>query len=463
MFIGVNRDQQKNFIILAVLIIISIVSSIYIAKDYQSGLVFVFWICIAVGMAAYLLKNLTNTEKLFYVFVFMIPLMNIIDFSYKYILPLGGIFLIFFVQIIVQKKINLKNIICRRNGKLLIAYFLLNLIILPYSIDKSTSLTYLLSFPFIILIWDWAAQHFNNRRKAENVIKLFSLIGTVYSVIGITMLVLNYLGVDISIHLTYTKVRMYEVSSVFPNTNTLGLLLSFTVPCAFYLFLENRDRFFYLICSVIMGVNLLLTFSRSSWGATAIAVAIIFFFKFRKVKLMKVLICVGCFAAFMFLIEYIPNLQLGSEKSAEGIFALSGRGILWDAAYRAILDRPLTGFGIGNSVSALNMYSLNILGRTPHNTYLRMWVEMGIFGLLIYLLFVYNIFRGFFRMKNKNMLLVTVFAVIAGSLFQQIFETMLLGGLSMAGAYFFVFSALFESMTEFNEELGGKNEDMLFG
>lgn len=256
---------------------------------------------------------------------------------------------------------------------------------------------------------------------------------------------------------------MYDISSVFPNTNTHGLLLSFTLPCAFYLLLKSRDRLFYLACCFIMGINLLLTFSRSSWGATAIAVSIIFFYKFRNMKYVNVLVGIACFAAVMFLIQYIPKLQLGSGKFSAGIFSLSGRGMLWNAAYRAIIDRPITGFGIGNSVSALNMYSLNILGRTPHNTFLRMWVEMGIFGLLIYLLFVYNIVRGFFKRENKSLLLVTVFAVIMGSLFQQIFETMLLGGLSMAGGYFFIFSSLFESITEFNDESGGKYEDMLSG
>ena len=125
---------------------------------------------------------------------------------------------------------------------------------------------------------------------------------------------------------------------------------------------------------------------------------------------------------------------------------MSSRGLLWDSAIQAIQHHPLSGYGVGNSVAALNQFSIYIEGRTPHNTFLRMWVEMGLFGMLIYVAFLFNIGKDFVRSKNKSLLLVTVFAILVGSLFQQLFESMLLAGLSIIGAYFLIFSALFESL-----------------
>lgn len=462
MFTENSMDIRKNILIAVSLVIISIASSIYIARDYQKGLQMVFWFCMFAGMGAYLLKNMVNRDNIFYLFLFTITVMHILPYSFKYLLPLGSCFLIFLVMLFYNNKIMIKNILHTRNGRVLILYVILNLVLLPFSINKKTSATYLLSFPAIILLWDWMIQHFDSEDRVVSVLKVFNLIGFFYSLLGIAILGLKYFGVSLGGYLDYLQLNrlFYYVSSVFPNANTHGMLLAFTIPCGFYLFLESRDKRFYTLSLLAMGFNLFMTFSRSSWGAAALAMAIILLYKYRKAKY------IGMVAAIL-LVASLPlvlNIEISVGKFSDGLFTLSSRGLLWQAAVKAIADRPITGFGVGNSVGALDMYSIYVLGRTPHNTFLRMWVEMGVFGLLIYLAFIYNIMRAFHKTNKKTMLLVTVYAAIAGSLFQQIFETMLLAGLSIMGGYFFVFSALFESLTKKQGGLGDEyDESMLPG
>lgn len=459
-------NWHKRLILFTAIAVISLASSIFIARDYQTGLVYVFWVCIFCGMTAYLIKNLANHEKLFCFFLFTIPLMNVLSFSYKYVLPLGGTILILLTETLINKRISIRNILTSWNGRLLVAYVVLNAVLLPFSVDKKTSITYMISFPFILLLWDWMIQYLNSREKIIRALNALNFIGVLYSILGIIILVLYNLGINIAIHLLYTKVHSYDITSVFPNPNTHGVLLAFIIPCSFYLFLECKNKLFYLMCCLIIGINLILTLSRSSWGMAFIAVVIMLIYRFKDEKPVKVALWMGALLAVFLIVKYVYSFVLlviqNPERLNTSMFHLSGRGILWNAALKAIAERPLTGFGIGNSVAALNNYTIYVWNRTPHNTFLRMWVEMGLFGMLIYILFIFNIIHSFFKTREKSMLFITVFSVIAGSLFLQMFETMLLGGLSIIGGYFFIFTALFESLKEIDRKSGDEcNENML--
>lgn len=462
MFTENRFDILKKFIILSGLVIISIISSLLISRDYQKGLQVIFWCCMFAGIGAYLIKHLINRDNLFYLFLFCVTIMHILPYSFKYALPLGSCFLIFLGMLVFNNKIMIKNILNTGNGRVLILYVVLNLVLFPFSISKTSSATYLVSFPAIILLWDWTIQHFDSEEKVINVIKVFNFIGVFYSLLGLLILGLKYNGVSLGGSLDYLQLNrfFYYVSSVFPNVNTQGMLLTFTLPCGFYLFLESRKKVCYMLSCMVMGISLFMTFSRSSWGAAAIAVMIMLSYKYRKLKYIFIL----GFIALALAIPFVMDIEINAGKFSDGLFTLSSRGLLWQAAVKAIADRPITGFGVGNSVEALDMFSIYVMGRTPHNTILRMWVEMGIFGLLIYLSFIYNIVRGFFKRSNKSLLLVTVFAVLTGSLFQQFFETMLLAGLSILGGYYFIFSALFESLVQTENDMEDVyHEDMLPG
>lgn len=452
---GSNNSKKTAFIF--GLAILSVICSFLVAKDYQGGLEKVFWVCILTAMAAYLIRNTTRVDRLFRLFIFTIPFMNMLSFSLKYILPLGVCFIIFLSVLILKRKITVDGILHTKNGCLLFAYVIVNFMVFPYSMNMKTSALYIITFPVLILLWDWIVQFCRDKDNIEGVLKAFNFVGLFFSIMGIVVLILNYMGFSLPQNLSYTKVYVYYMNSVFPNTNTHGMLLTFTIPCALYLFLESRDKAFYALSLLVMGLNLFLTFSRSSWGAVAIAVAIILLYKYRKMKYIFAILGIGAAIS----LQSVLDVHIGAGKFSSGLFSLSSRGILWSTALKAIADRPITGYGIGNSVDVLSLYSSIIMGRTPHNTFLRMWLELGIFGLLIYIVFLYNIIHGFFKSGNKKMMLVTVFAIMMGSIFQQMFETMLLGGLSIIGGYFFIFSALFESILTMPEVENAGDENML--
>ena len=74
------------------------------------------------------------------------------------------------------------------------------------------------------------------------------------------------------------------------------------------------------------------------------------------------------------------------ESSSMGM-----RMVLWKHTIELIQDRPLLGFGTGSFEEAYSQkikdnpdWEKNIM-HDPHNQFLKIWVEMGIFGLMIFL------------------------------------------------------------------------------
>lgn len=79
--------------------------------------------------------------------------------------------------------------------------------------------------------------------------------------------------------------------------------------------------------------------------------------------------------------------------------SVSERFKLWDAAFRAFLENPITGFGFGDNRGIFEFYHnpWNPGLLTVHSTYLQVLIETGIIGLLILLFFFYCMLRMFWR------------------------------------------------------------------
>ncbi|MFP4028839.1 MAG: O-antigen ligase family protein [Candidatus Brocadiia bacterium] len=71
------------------------------------------------------------------------------------------------------------------------------------------------------------------------------------------------------------------------------------------------------------------------------------------------------------------------------------RVVIWSSAFDMVVEKPMMGRGLGGFASEYYRYELpgaresqymrNTWTVHPHNEYLRVWLELGIFGLLIYL------------------------------------------------------------------------------
>jgi putative inorganic carbon (HCO3(-)) transporter len=173
-------------------------------------------------------------------------------------------------------------------------------------------------------------------------------------------------------------------------------------------------------------VALILTFSRGGWIALLTAIAVIFFFARRqrrsslKVPIAILLILAMIYVPFHSLIS---ARMLGDDKgSAESRIPLN------KLAFRMIGDNPLLGVGANNFTVAMPRYLTSEFRSeflyTVHNTYLLIWTEVGIAGLLAYLAFLLGTLRkGWQCWRFADPLLsplaLAVMAGIAGHMLHQ--------------------------------------------
>jgi O-antigen ligase len=134
---------------------------------------------------------------------------------------------------------------------------------------------------------------------------------------------------------------------------------------------------------------LIQTFSRGGWMGLGVAGCLMFFLLPRK----KFVVILG--VVFILLIFSLPG---ASERVAASVKAGgdSGRHLLWDGVWLMIAEHPFVGKGVGTFMAFFQDY---IQGHGPtyaHNCYLQMWAEIGVFGLLSFLAFLYTVLRGGF-------------------------------------------------------------------
>jgi hypothetical protein len=116
---------------------------------------------------------------------------------------------------------------------------------------------------------------------------------------------------------------------------------------------------------------------------------------------------------------------------------------LWRAAYRASLDAPLFGHGLGSNSAAivpyLNGQDARLRGASTHSTVMRMLVEVGVPGLISYLaviaVMIWLVIKSLWRSSSGAVLPLA--GIVVASIAHQLFGTLLLGGLTY-GSYVFV-------------------------
>lgn len=180
-----------------------------------------------------------------------------------------------------------------------------------------------------------------------------------------------------------------RVSSTFGNPNFYAEYLVLLIPIAVALFLTSRNPLRKTLAGaavVLFTGNLILTYTRGSWLAVGGGMA-----------LMSVI--ASAWFIWVYLISFglsilfnpgIAARVISISDIAEGTAAFRIR--LWNIAMGIIRDHPLVGVGIGNFYEAFTGYvfkqpelSVGWVTYGAHNSYLTVWAETGIFGIVSFI------------------------------------------------------------------------------
>ena len=268
-------------------------------------------------------------------------------------------------------------------------------------------------------------------RTRQDVTRLLSaLVGTglIIAVLGLAQIVFfkNTLKLEDGVH------RIY---AVYGSANSIGLLFDYVLPISFALLLAKvslRLRLIALVCCLPMLVVLYLTQSLGAWVAITLALFFVIALSLRNRQIVligsAILVAIVLIMALVYhtqivnlLVEHHPS---NSGKGIHTVSTVTKRIYLWESALRMIHDSPWVGYGMDNW---LCHYSSNTLCDAhyhywieqdpvthadtglkyepllshPHNIFLHVWVSMGVFGLLAFVIILVLFFWLFARIIRR--------------------------------------------------------------
>ena len=222
-----------------------------------------------------------------------------------------------------------------------------------------------------------------------------------------------------------------RVFSTLGNPNVYGtyLLLAIPLAAACVVFLKHP---FLKLCAagltVLLLINLVLTFSRGCYLALALAAGIfVLIIEKRFVILFIPAILALPFVLPPAVLNRLMSVINFADMDTSTVFRLN----IWRGTIRILQDFWMT--GIGQGIGAYNMvypyYALAaVVSPHSHNLFLQIFVELGIVGLVVFICILACFFRtmvNFMRHATEFRLRVmggAMIAAVIGFLFQGIFD-----------------------------------------
>lgn len=188
---------------------------------------------------------------------------------------------------------------------------------------------------------------------------------------------------------------------------------------------NNISEFFFIFFIWLIGLSLLLTFSRSAWLAGGISIILILI-TFRKNKILnqkyykplstcyaKIFLVLFLSLSFSLAVFFLrtPIFSRIANKSRLEIKSSQERILSYKESFGIIKQNWLLGVGAGNYVLALynkNPQFKSYNYQPVHNLFLLIWAELGFIGLLIFILFLFYTIKNIKNQLPQLILCVTI-------------------------------------------------------
>jgi tetratricopeptide (TPR) repeat protein len=221
-----------------------------------------------------------------------------------------------------------------------------------------------------------------------------------------------------------------RANSTFVNPNSFSGYLVLIMPLIMVLSIRGGSYRYHLLGVVALNyAALLATGTGGRWivfvGAIFFVLFIFWLFLPTKRKRLIPLTVTFLSVTALFLIPAVMDGGGSMAPKAVGVIApMADRFHIWESTWEIIKGAPIIGRGFWTFNAIYPMYK-NILFEGvehsfSHNDYLQFWAELGIAGLLVFLLLLFLYFRSGLRaVRNRNVGLddrLTVLGMLSGSL-----------------------------------------------
>jgi O-antigen ligase len=279
---------------------------------------------------------------------------------------------------------------------LLIAF--LGIAFTPIAVAPQDSLTVLLdTFLKIVIIFVLMINLLNSKSRLRSMMKLSVVCGSGLALFAI----ISYVNGNFLIQNKQSTGRvMGIVQGMFGNPNDLALSLNVLLPLAvaFALCAKGWKRLFYFTCTAVLTVGVVVTFSRGGFLGL-VAAGIVLLWKLgrrnRGLAVLAFVLATGFFLAVM-PAGYSNRLTTIFSMEEDLTGSSQARRELLNRAAEVASNHLLIGVGMGN----FHIYSIR--EQVAHNSYLEIAAELGLIGLMAYLILILSPLRSLRRLEAET-------------------------------------------------------------
>lgn len=351
-----------------------------------------------------LYKKLLNISTILYVTLYpILPSYGILSSD----LVLYSLFAIQFLGFIILKKERLKtlkSIPILLKDKIFITLFLLNLLMyfsVLFAEDKRLSIVNSIRFTIYIFVYYSIAYKVETKKDSRILIYSFLSISVFSSFVSILQV----------IKLNFSNLHLDEenrIVSFLENSNNLGAYSVMALFILLLLFLNEKNKkvkYILFVSSLLLVANIILSQSRNALLALIIGCVLIAIIYDKRFLIASVAIPIALIIIPQSRARLLDILSPDQNSS---------RIKIWKATELMIKDNPYFGIGYENySVKYPNyiyhnkdlMVHGSYKALHPHNIFLKIQVELGIVGSIVFLLFllltIYTLYKYITNANNS--------------------------------------------------------------
>ena len=213
-----------------------------------------------------------------------------------------------------------------------------------------------------------------------------------------------------------------RVTSLFPYPNAIGLFLGPLVTMSFFflfshfftLSLKKRSFLFWVFIVLFGSFALFLSQTEAAWIAVPAAIIIVSFFVRPLRRFTIPLITLGIIVVLLLPAIHVPLVQKLSLQDFSGQVRLKQ----WEETAYLLKDHWVFGAGLSGYPYVLTSYRLYPeieVFQYPHQLFFNIWTELGLMGLVSFILLSFFVLVSFFsslkKQKEPDWILLALFAV----------------------------------------------------
>lgn len=288
------------------------------------------------------------------------------------------------------------------------------------STDVTTSITTITRYLTLLAIFLLAYNIPKNYEDALKIIRALVMSSVIPIIYGIYQAAT---GTGVQVYKEFQEMAgVARINSFYNLSNGFAYFLGiigFLVMFCLYRSKSNKERIYY--CILLLGalVCLLYTHTRTVWLAFFLGTCLLSIYDKKIRKYFVLIIIVAAPLTYNLMIERFTDLFVQPKYGTSSMEFRSN--ITKELLINAFPEHMIIGFGSGISEGIAEKYTR--YNNMPHNDYMRILIENGMLGLVVYLIFIGKLILYLVKMvkekiyvlENKIFIAILAFYVIASS------------------------------------------------